>query len=137
MRKSLTPVFKAANLMARADDVGHRVIVCGGRDYSDADRMAAVMDRYRTRFGISVLIEGGATGADSLAREWAHKSGILVATFPADWEAHGPAAGPIRNAFMLESGEPDAVVAFPGGRGTADMVAKAEAAGVKVWKLER
>lgn len=122
--------------MARVEAEGHRIIVCGGRDYSDADRLAVVLQRYHDRFGISVLMEGGATGADTLAREWAHKSGILVATFPADWEKHGPAAGPIRNAFMLESGEPDAVVAFPGGRGTADMVSKAEAAFVKVWKLD-
>jgi UDP-N-acetylmuramoylalanine-D-glutamate ligase len=33
---------------------------------------------------------------------------------------------------MLEREKPDLVVAFPGGRGTADMVAKARAAGVEV-----
>ena len=56
--------------------------------------------------------------------------------FPADWIRHGRAAGPIRNEQMLREGCPDLVVAFhddPGlGRGTADMVRRALAAGVPV-----
>ena len=38
----------------------------------------------------------------------------------------------MRNARMLAEGKPDLVVAFPGGRGTADMVAQARKAGVRV-----
>ena len=34
--------------------------------------------------------------------------------------------------IMLDEGKPDLVVAFPGGRGTADMIRKAEGAGVPV-----
>ncbi|MEM9912925.1 MAG: hypothetical protein AAF922_19365 [Pseudomonadota bacterium] len=44
----------------------------------------------------------------------------------------GRAAGPIRNKEMLDEGCPDLVVAFPGGRGTANMVKQAQAAGVEV-----
>jgi predicted Rossmann-fold nucleotide-binding protein len=33
---------------------------------------------------------------------------------------------------MLAEGRPDAVIAFPGGKGTADMVRKARAAGLPV-----
>lgn len=123
--------------MAGNDVNGHRVIVCGGRDYSDAERVATVLQRYRSRFGIAAIIQGGADGADRLAAEWGWNNQIPVATYNAQWKEHGKAAGPIRNATMLEQSAPDSVIAFPGGDGTADMVAKAEAAGVKVWKFER
>jgi len=48
---------------------------------------------------------------------------------------HGRAAGPVRNAQMLAEGKPDFVVAFPGGRGTADMCKQARARGVKVVEV--
>lgn len=79
-----------------------------------------------------MLIEGGATGADRLAREWADMNGVQVLTFPAEWNIHGKSAGPIRNKKMLEEGRPDMVVAFPGGRGTQNMINQAHEFGVKV-----
>lgn len=47
----------------------------------------------------------------------------------------GKAAGPIRNQRMLDDGKPDRVLAFPGGRGTANMVKLAKAAGVPVHEI--
>ncbi len=49
----------------------------------------------------------------------------------AKWETYGKAAGPIRNREMLLN-LPALVVAFPGGKGTADMVRQAERAGIPV-----
>lgn len=70
----------------------------------------------------AVLIHGCATGADIMAGEWAKANGIPVLEYPALWKLHNKRAGPIRNVQMLEEGNPDLVVAFPGGRGTAHMV---------------
>ena len=115
--------------------VGHpvRVLVCGGRDYADARRLRFVLSTLGVP--ISVLIEGGARGADRLARRWAQDSLIPVETFPAEWDLHGRAAGFIRNKQMLDEGKPDVVVAFPGGKGTANMVALARRAGVEVVEV--
>lgn len=82
-----------------------------------------------------MLIEGGANGADTCARHWAQRNKVQVWTFPADWDAHGTFAGPMRNSKMLNEGQPDIVVAFPGGRGTADMSRKARKAGVEVYDI--
>ncbi len=109
-----------------------KVLVCGGRDFDDHDGLYHVMDALAFGLGISLIIHGGARGADSLAGKYGREHGIPVSVYPADWNAHGRAAGPIRNAKMLAESQPDLVVAFPGGRGTADMVARAKAAGVKV-----
>ena len=110
-----------------------RVLVCGGRDYSNISAVRHALCALHAKRGITLLIEGGALGADRLAREWAIASSVPHQTFNADWTAHGKAAGPMRNDRMIAEGKPDGVVAFPGGRGTSDMIGKARSAGVKVW----
>jgi len=112
-----------------------RILVCGGRDYADADRLAEVLDRVLAKHKITCLIHGGATGADELAHHWAINRGLEIEVFHADWNRDGHAAGPRRNARMLAEGKPDVAVAFPGGRGTADMVRRLIAGGVAVWEI--
>lgn len=110
-----------------------RVLVCGGRDFSDGRRVREMLDWLPD---VECIIEGGARGADMLAAGWAQAaSGVRLETYPADWKNHGRAAGPIRNRQMLAEGHPDLVIAFPGGRGTADMVEQAKAAGVPVIEV--
>lgn len=114
-----------------------RFIVCGGRDFSDWEWLAATLDRLHAKVGITEIAEGGSKGADKMARRWGEEHGIPVRTFPADWDKYGhhpgSRAGPIRNAEMCKAFKPDGVVAFPGDRGTRSMIAIAEAAGVPVW----
>lgn len=87
------------------------------------------------------IIHGGATGVDSIASDFANthfcqeRYFCQEQCFPADWKQYGNSAGPIRNAKMLREGEPDLVVAFPGGKGTANMVRLAKKAGVKVIEV--
>jgi SLOG family YspA-like protein len=107
-----------------------KAIVCGGREYADGALVKETLDP----LGITLLIEGGANGADSLAREWARARGTHTARVDALWEFHGKAAGPLRNTAMLLL-NPDLVVAFPGGSGTESMVKLAEASGVKVIRV--
>ncbi len=103
-----------------------RVIVCGGRDYADRDAIEAEL---RSLPPDAVIVHGGAQGADNLAGAVARSLGLRAEVHPAEWGRYGKAAGPRRNAEMLAAGA-DLVLAFPGGKGTADMVAKARAAGV-------
>lgn len=112
-----------------------RVLVCGGRNYVDRDRVFEVLDTYNDAAGIDLIIEGGAKGADRLAAWWADKRGVAKETYEADWDNQGSFAGPARNKRMLDEGQPDLVIAFPGGKGTADMKKKARRAGVKVIEI--
>lgn len=123
-----------------------RVLVCGGRDYgmmsqgrevaaAQEERLYAVLDKLHAEAGISCIIEGGARGADHLAHAWSAKTRVEHEQYEADWENHGSFAGPMRNTRMLNEGRPDLVIAFPGGRGTADMVKKARKAGVQVVEI--
>lgn len=81
-----------------------------------------------------LVIHGDAPGADSLAGWWAEVRGAQNVRCPANWRLHGRKAGPMRNTAMLAL-NPDLVVAFPGGTGTADMVSKATARGIKLKRV--
>ena len=94
-----------------------RVLVTGGRDYDDYEQVCCVM----WDISPTELCCGGASGLDSLVERWGRMNGVSVQVFPAQWEVHGKAAGPIRNQQMLDDFKPDIGVVFPGGRGTADM----------------
>lgn len=109
-----------------------RLLVCGGRDFSDYSMVERLLDEVHAKTPLTCLIHGAARGADSLASFWARTRGIARLAFPALWEEEGRAAGPLRNARMIREGYPDAVFAFPGGPGTADMVARARRAGLPV-----
>lgn len=122
-----------------------RVLVCGGREFDDWDvlnyTLYEIFDSgLRDLNDPFIIIQGGAKGADFLARVWgkyrAIEFPVEVVEYPADWKTHGKAAGGIRNQQMLDEGKPDLVVAFPGGVGTADMVLRAKKAGVEVVEVK-
>lgn len=115
---------------------GLRVLVCGGRNYNNAMQLGSWLESIRAERGIDCIIHGGAPGADRMAGRFADWVEIPTQVFPADWKTHGKAAGPIRNALMLREGRPDLVVAFAGGKGTANMVKKARQAGVEVLEVD-
>lgn len=111
-----------------------RVIVCGGRGYKDRDHIYLVLDHVHAKRGISEVIHGDASGVDKISGDWARLNSIKVTACMADWKANGRAAGPIRNRFMLTL-NPDGVIAFPGGDGTADMCSQSEKASVPVMRI--
>lgn len=118
-----------------------RMIVTGGRRYADVAYLWAALDlvvrEQEDVVAVSVIegasddVTGPYLGADYWARQWARARGHEEITVHAEWRRLGPKAGPIRNSEMLGLW-PDIVVAFPGGKGTQDMINKAKAAGVTV-----
>lgn len=119
-----------------------RVLVCGGRKFYDKALLKKTLDELHAKTPITCIIQGGASGADFLTKHWATVYGGMPSEeYKADWAGQGRSAGPKRNAVMLKASRPDLVVAFGSeknetrGKGTADMVRKAKAAGVKVVEI--
>lgn len=113
------------------------LLVTGGRYYANRAAVFAALDRVHAKRPITLLVHGGAEGADTLAEEWAVAHGVRFRRFAVtkhEWIHYGKGAGPMRNARMLEEAKPAGVVAFPGGAGTADMVRRALAARITVWE---
>lgn len=107
-----------------------RLLVAGGRDFSDREQLYRVLDQLHAETPLTALIHGAARGADTLAASWARVRQVAVVPCPADWCKYGRSAGPIRNLSMLCEHAPDMVLAFPGGHGTANMVSQARQRGV-------
>jgi hypothetical protein len=112
-----------------------RILICGARDFDEPKAIEALIDALPLD---TVIIHGCADGADSMAGAFAKRRGMKVLEFPARWDIHGRAAGPIRNKEMLVDGKPDKVYAFYrnkiASRGTRNMVMQAMKAGVPVWE---
>ena len=114
-----------------------RILVCGGRDFSNATLMKETLKEY-FKEPSDVLIHGCAKGADQLSESIVYEISPDLSTipsiqrYPADWKKYGKVAGAIRNKQMLDEGKPDCIIAFSGGAGTANMIEQARIAGVPV-----
>ena len=112
-----------------------KVLVTGDRNWQGED----VIMRELRKMKPDVVVEGGAKGADSLAKKVANKLGIEVREYPAEWDKYGRAAGPIRNQEMLGE-KPDLVLAFHSNieksKGTKNMITLARRQGVHVKLVE-
>lgn len=109
-----------------------QVIIAGGRDFSDYDLLERKCDFYFSERRPSLIIVGGANGADDLGMKYAFCKCYDFKIMRADWNTLGKAAGMVRNQQMLQ--EADALVAFWDGRssGTRNMIEIAQAKGIPV-----
>jgi hypothetical protein len=86
------------------------VLICGGREFSNRDLLFSTLD---LEPDIGCIVQGGARGADRLAKEWAHSKGIAEFECQAQWKTYGKGAGTKRNTWMVSFMRPDLVIAFP------------------------
>lgn len=116
-----------------------RILVCGGRNFTGADLVNKTLFKIThldKQYESGTIIHGNARGADNFGALWGYRMGWKVEAYPAEWKKYGKSAGYIRNKQMLTEGKPDLVIAFPGGKGTANMVQCAIEAGVKIIVIE-
>ncbi len=110
------------------------LLVSGDRHWTSEDPIRRELSKFPRG---TIVVHGAQRGVDTIAGRVAEELGFVVRPYPARWWESGKAAGPIRNAEMLEKEKPDLVLAFHPdidrkSRGTKDMVAQAEKAGVPV-----
>lgn len=115
-----------------------KVLVCGGRKFSyvedrnltaqerdireqQRDLLRAFLSTWHSVKPMSLLIHGDANGTDKSSGMWARDTGVQEVRCPANWDHFGKRAGYERNSAMLLL-EPEVVIAFPGGTGTANMM---------------
>lgn len=112
-----------------------RVLVTGSRNWKGRDAVFAALQEHLGGELHGVVVHGDCpTGADHMAQQWVDlQPGLVAERHPADWGAHGKAAGPIRNQQMVDLGA-DVVLAFPhlDSRGTTHCITAARRAGLSV-----
>lgn len=98
------------------------ILTTGGRYYGNYNEVRRQLLHIKDKYAHDlIIVQGGATGADQLVRETCELLNIPCATVPAYWETHGKKAGPIRNIWMMRL-KPKEAIAFPGGKGTNNML---------------
>ena len=102
-----------------------KVVIGGGRHPKYQDVVSKALNAIHARTPITRICHGACDGTDLLVAQWALLQGIDCRAYPADWDKWGRSAGPRRNSEMLTEEKPDAVIAFPGGSGTRDLVRRA------------
>lgn len=112
-----------------------RLLVCGGRHFEDAEMVHHELTALHWRKPISVVVHSSIAGVGIIAEAWARRHGIAVVRYPPNWEFYGKKAEGLRSDFMLTDSRPDFVVAFPGGRHTADLVQRAINVGLAVLAI--
>lgn len=118
-------------------------IVCGARDYTDADRVARVLDAAVTRMGLWCVIEGRCPsgGADRLVQHWseARPDISLISVFPDDnWPSAGPRRNFLMRSILMGHDGDKGLIAFGGKNGTANMIALArECPQIRVIEIDR
>jgi len=135
--------------------VNLRIIIAGGRDFNDYELLRKSVLNILAKLsskqvnGVTKvtlpkksveIVSGAAKGADTLGEQFANEFGLAIKRFPANWNKHGNAAGPIRNKQMAEyavcKDNPGTgmLIAFWDGRsrGTKSMIELAERYGLIV-----
>lgn len=108
-----------------------KLIIAGGRSFKGDKIHLQWLDSIHEQHRVTEVVSGKAPGADHFGEQWAAMRNIPVTPFPADWNKHGRAAGPIRNRQM--AGYADGLAAFPGGKGTANMLRQAADAELTIF----
>lgn len=109
-----------------------KTIIAGSRDITDPAILDSALIAWGWGSEITAVVCGEASGADELGRKWAEAHAIPILSYPADWKTHGKAAGPLRNAQMVEVA--DALLALWDGKsaGTANIIKLARAKQAKL-----
>jgi len=78
-----------------------RIVIFGPRDlHPPLAEIDAAVTSSPFAGSITEVVCGMQRGVDLAGKAWADERGIPVKPFPADWDAHCRAAGPIRNIAM-------------------------------------
>ncbi len=111
------------------------VVITGGRDFDDRELLFKTLDAIHDDRPITLIRNGGMTGADALSSRWAYERKIDTECVGALWGTYGSKAGPLRNDWLL-SRPTKLLVAFPGGRGTQSTIGIARRRRIEVIEVE-
>lgn len=89
-----------------------KLAIIGSREFQNYSIMIKELDPLKSK--LTLVVSGGAKGADSLGEKWAKGNNIPTLIFPANWEKYGKRAGFIRNEDIIKNC--DCCIAFWNGK---------------------
>lgn len=109
-----------------------KIMVTGSRDHKDRAAVYEALMQYKD-YDPHIIVGDCPTGVDNIVKQFCYQYDWPIEIFEADWLRYKRAAGPIRNARMVEQ-KPDICLAFPLGnsRGTRNAMKQAATVGIPV-----
>jgi len=85
-----------------------KIAIIGSRNFKDKSLLDEVLNSYKDK--VTMIVSGGAKGADTIGESWAKENNIPTQIFLPKWEKFGKSAGFIRNNYIIENS--DEIIAF-------------------------
>lgn len=111
------------------------VAVHGGREYDRKRRINQILDAARDKLGLTSIVTIGSFGTGHIVKAWADSRKVPAEVVKAHWGKHGAEAGAIQNKAILGHA-PEILIAFPGDDETADIIRRANEAGIRVIEVD-
>jgi len=77
------------------------LLIAGSRTFNDYELLKSKVEDSVELEEVTLVISGGANGADLLAEKFALEHDLEFRCYPADWDKYGKRAGFIRNSEMV------------------------------------
>lgn len=112
-----------------------KTIIAGSRTITNQKLVDSVITAAQKHFQIQEVVSGTARGVDLCGETFATQNNIPIKRFPADWNKHGRAAGPIRNEQMAQYADALILIWDGKSRGAASMLRLARKYNLKIIKF--
>jgi predicted Rossmann fold nucleotide-binding protein DprA/Smf involved in DNA uptake len=113
-----------------------KLAICGSRDkYIPHDDLIYLITMFTDISTLAEIVSGGASGIDAIAKEASCYLGVTYTEFPADWNTHGKAAGPIRNRQIAQYSDRLMVIRFTDSRGSISVASEFRKLGKPVYEI--
>jgi len=80
------------------------------------------LEKVYTTYGITSVISGKATGADTFGENWGISKELIIKECPAEWDRYGKRAGMVRNKEMGEDEDVAVIFCDEKSKGTINMI---------------
>ena len=126
---------KAQQEQQKLNPDGDKILIAGGQDYTDHNKVFQVLDKTLAKHPDMVLIHGGSPkGVDHIAAKWATGKNITQIICKPDW-TQGKRAGFLRNDQMICL-QPIGAIIFTGSGITENLADKAKANNIPVKRCD-
>lgn len=110
-----------------------KIAVVGSRRFNNYDLLKQVLDKHGKA---SLIISGGAKGADTLGQRYAKENGLIMHIRYPDYRRYGRKAPLVRNVLIALDCEEMIAFPMPNSSGTWHVIRKAKQFHKKVYIVE-
>lgn len=107
-----------------------RVLVCGGSESSNKEKIFAILDAYHEHWAITMIVQGDNEKTNTITKQWAqiNKIPFIQSFYKTHKNYHklGLDEKKIRTEQLYKQTQPHLIIAFEGGRKSENIIKQAD-----------